>query len=80
MKRYTIIVEKAQDTYSAYVPDLPACITTGKMVDEVMENMEEALSLYLDTMKELGISILEPSVQVDVVADHNDTYTIEVSV
>jgi predicted RNase H-like HicB family nuclease len=79
MKRYTIIVEKAQDTYSAYVPDLPGCITTGKSAEEAKFNMQEAISLHLNTMKELGIPIPEPSLQADVFAEDSDAYMIEVS-
>lgn len=79
MKRYSIIVEKAHDTFSAYVPDLPGCITTGKTVDEAVANMEEAISLHLDTMKELGIPVPEPTAPIDVLPEDSNTYMIEVS-
>jgi len=32
--RYAIVVEKAENNYSAYVPDLPGCIATGYTVEE----------------------------------------------
>ncbi len=32
--RYAIVVEKAGENYSAYVPDLPGCIATGRTPDE----------------------------------------------
>ncbi|MCA2643872.1 MAG: type II toxin-antitoxin system HicB family antitoxin [Microcystis sp. M137S2] len=37
--RYAIIIEKAENNYSAYVPDLPGCVTTGKTLEEIAENM-----------------------------------------
>ncbi len=42
--RYAIVIEKAQGNYSAYVPDLPGCITTGNTIEEVEKNMKEAIS------------------------------------
>jgi predicted RNase H-like HicB family nuclease len=32
--RYAVVIEKAENNYSAYVPDLPGCITTGKSIEE----------------------------------------------
>jgi predicted RNase H-like HicB family nuclease len=61
VKRYTIIVEKALNNYSAYVPDLPECVTTGDAVDAVMVNMREAITVHLDAMRGLGIPIPEPA-------------------
>ena len=57
MKRYTVVVEKAQNNYSAYVPDLPGCITTGTTVNEAKANMQEAVSVHMKVMEELGIPI-----------------------
>jgi hypothetical protein len=33
MNRYAIVVERAGRNYSAYVPDLPGCVATGKTVE-----------------------------------------------
>ena len=30
--RYAVVIEKAKGDYSAYVPDLPGCVATGKTV------------------------------------------------
>ena len=32
--RYAVVIEKAKDNYSAYVPNLPGCIATGFTVEE----------------------------------------------
>ena len=58
---YTIIVEKAPGNYSAYVPDLSGCITTGATVEEIRTNMREAIALHLRGMREDGEPIPEPA-------------------
>jgi predicted RNase H-like HicB family nuclease len=56
-KSVTIIVEKASDGFSAYVPELPGCITFGNSLDEIKENIREAITLQLEGMKEDGEEI-----------------------
>jgi hypothetical protein len=40
-RRYAIVIEGEPDNYSAYVPDLPGCVTIGATVDEVLREMLE---------------------------------------
>jgi predicted RNase H-like HicB family nuclease len=47
MPRYGIIIEQAEGNLSAYVPDVPGCVTTGRTVEEVRSHMREALTLHL---------------------------------
>lgn len=61
MKEYLVIFEKAGSNYSAYVPDLPGCITTGKTLEDTERNIEEAIALYLDALREDGKPIPEPT-------------------
>ena len=61
MKKYAVIVERGPNNMSAYVPDLPGCITTGKTVEEIMHNIREAIGLHLEGMAEDGEAIPEPS-------------------
>ena len=56
-KSVTIIVEKASEGFSAYVPELPGCITFGNSLDEIKENIREAITLQLEGMKEDGEEI-----------------------
>jgi predicted RNase H-like HicB family nuclease len=65
---YLVIFEKAGDNYSAHVPDLPGCITTGKTIEETERNMKEAIDLYLDTLREDGKPIPEPTTKAKPVA------------
>ena len=52
MRRFLIIIEQGSHNYSAYVPDLPGCIATGKTVEEVKANMREAIRMHLEGMIE----------------------------
>jgi len=52
MYRFLIIIEKGDQNYGAYVPDLPGCIATGKTVEEVKANMREAIKMHLEGMIE----------------------------
>jgi predicted RNase H-like HicB family nuclease len=59
--QYAMIIEKSERNYSAYIPDLPGCIATGKTLDEVKQRMREAPELHLRGMREDGLPIPEPS-------------------
>ena len=59
--RYAIVIEKAEGNYSAYVPDLPGCITTGDTVAEVEASMREAIAFHLSGMREDGLPIPPPA-------------------
>ena len=59
--QYAMIVEKGEKNYSAYFPDLPGCIATGKTLEELKQAMREALELHLRGMREDGMPIPEPS-------------------
>ena len=52
MYRFLVIIEQGIHNYSAYVPDLPGCIATGRTLDEVKKNMREAIELHLQGMAE----------------------------
>ena len=52
MRRFLIIIAQGSHNYSAYVPDLPGCIATGKTVEEVKANMREAIKMHLEGMIE----------------------------
>lgn len=65
--RYAIVIEKAQNNYSAYVPDLPGCIATGSTVEEVEIQIREAIEFHLDGLREDGTPIPQPSSRVEYV-------------
>ncbi len=47
MYRFLIVIEKARDNYSAYSPDLPGCVATGKTRDQATRNMYAAMELHV---------------------------------
>lgn len=65
--RHAMIVEKGERNYSAYLPDLPGCVVTGKSLEEVKQRMQEAAELHLRGMREDGIPVREPTSLVEYV-------------
>ena len=65
--RYAIVIEKAKDNYSAYVPDLPGCVATGKTISETKQHIEEAIEFHLEGLKIEGLPIPEPTTVCDYV-------------
>ena len=61
MKEYTVIYEPAGDNWSAYSPDVPGCMATGKTRAEVERNLAEALAFHIEGLKEEGLPIPEPT-------------------
>ncbi len=65
--RYAIVIEKATNNYSGYVPDLPGCVATGATAKATEQLLREAIQLHIDGMKEDGVAVPQPSSQVDYV-------------
>ena len=53
--RYAIVIEQAAGNYSAYVPDLPGCVATGSTIEEVEEQIREAIAFHLEGLREDGM-------------------------
>ena len=63
--RYAIVIELADGNYSAYVPDLPGCVSTGSSVQEVEDRIREAIQFHLEGLREDGQPVPQPSSRVD---------------
>ena len=50
MKQYAVIYEKGETNWGAIVPDLPGCVSIGDSLEEVQENVKEAIALYLEVL------------------------------
>jgi len=61
MSRYLIIIEETATGYSAYSPDLPGCVATGRTREEVEREMRDAVEFHLDGMRSEGLPIPAPS-------------------
>jgi len=67
MKKYLIVIEPTKTGFSAYSPDLPGCVSTGRTRKEVEQNMREAISFHLDGLREEGQVVPEPHTYSDYV-------------
>ena len=65
--RYAVVIEKAANNYSAYVPDLPGCVATGASIAETEAQIREAIEFHLEGLREDGLPILPASSQVEYV-------------
>lgn len=68
MYQYLIIIEKAKRNYSAYSPDLPGCVATGKSVDQVKKKMRDAIEMHLKGLREDQSPIPEPASLADYIS------------
>ena len=60
MYRFLIIIEKTNGNYSAYSPDLPGCIATGKTQKETEKNMYQAIRMHIDGLIEDNLPVPKP--------------------
>jgi predicted RNase H-like HicB family nuclease len=51
---YVVVIEKGQNSFGAYVPDLPGCVAVGKSREEVMQLIREAIEFHLEGLRESG--------------------------
>jgi predicted RNase H-like HicB family nuclease len=61
--KYAVVVERAENNYSAYVPDLPGCVAVGDTLDEVEQLIREAIEFHLEGMLLDGDPVPEPATQ-----------------
>jgi len=54
MKYYVLIHKDEQSGYWGECPELPGCFSQGDTPDELMENMKEAVSLYLEETDDIA--------------------------
>jgi predicted RNase H-like HicB family nuclease len=59
--RYAIVIEKSENGFGAYVPDLPGCIAVADSVAGTEKLIKEAIEFHLEGMREDGEPIPEAS-------------------
>lgn len=64
---YLVVVEKAEGNYSAYVPDLPGCVATGKTRAEVRKLISSAIAMHLEGLRADGLPVPRPQARAEVV-------------
>jgi predicted RNase H-like HicB family nuclease len=65
--RYAVVIEKAGDNFSAYVPDLPGCVATGDSIGAAERNIREAIRFHIDGLLEDELPVPEPSARAEYV-------------
>ena len=64
-----VVIYKGEDNYwVAECPSLPGCISQGKTREDVIENVKEAISCYVNVLKEDHLPIPKEHFDVMVVA------------
>ncbi len=58
--KYTVVIEKTNNGYSAYLPDLPGCIAAGDSLAETEDLIRQGVIHHLETLRESGDPIPEP--------------------
>ena len=61
MMRYAVVIEKAGEHYSAYVPDLPGCVATGDSLEAVEAEIRAAVRFHIEGLKQDGLAVPEPT-------------------
>jgi predicted RNase H-like HicB family nuclease len=68
MHRFLAVIEKANGNYSAYSPDLPGCVATGKTREQAAKNIHEAIELHVQGLKHDRLPIPKSSAIAEYVA------------
>ena len=50
-RTYSLIIEGDDAGYSAYVPELPAIVVTGKNIEDLTTSAKEAVRIYWETLQ-----------------------------
>lgn len=63
--RFKVVFEQESDGgYSVHVPALPGCVSQGDTLEEANANIQEAIKLYLWSLKDDGLPVPETGAEV----------------
>jgi len=68
--KYLAVIEQGLENYSAYLPDVPGCVATGKTIEEVLHRLARALEMHLAGLKEDGLPLPIPSTAGEYIESH----------
>jgi predicted RNase H-like HicB family nuclease len=68
--KYLVIVEKSDNGFGAYVPDLPGCVAAAGTRDEVITLIQEAIEFHIEGLKKSGDPVPQPKSQSELVDVH----------
>ena len=58
---YLVVIEKGQNSFGAYIPDLPGCAVVGETREEALQLIREAVDLHVSALRERGDALPEPA-------------------
>ena len=59
--KLVVLIEKTSTGYSAYLPDMDGCVAAAKTVEATERLIREAIALHIESMREDGIPIPQPT-------------------
>ena len=65
--KYAVVVEAGQNSFGAYLPDLPGCIAAAENREELLDLIQEAIEFHIEGLRENGQPIPEPSSSIEYV-------------
>lgn len=65
--KHAVVVEAGPTSFGAYVPDLPGCVAVGESREEVVQLIQEAMELHLQSLQEQGQNIPLPASSIEIV-------------
>ncbi len=69
--KYAVVYERTPNNFSAYVPDLAGCISTGKTWDDFKEMIREAIAFHIEDLSDKGEAAPAPKMSIgDAMAYH----------
>ena len=63
--KYAVVIEKGDNGYGAYVPDLPGCIAAAETKEEIKKLIHEAIEFHIEGLKEDGEPIPKPASSIE---------------
>lgn len=65
--KYLVVIEKGENSFGAYVPDLPGCAVVGETREEALQLIREAIELHISSLREQGTPVPEPASAIEYV-------------
>ena len=58
--RFSVVIEKDEDGYFAFCPELQGCYTQGDTYEEALENIKDAIRIHIEDRLEADEEIPQP--------------------
>jgi predicted RNase H-like HicB family nuclease len=68
--QYLVVIEKSENGFGAYVPDLPGCVAAAETREEVISLIQEAIEFHIEGLKRSGDPVPKPRSQSELVDVH----------